>query len=202
MTLEEQLLEVKEDINNLKTLIVQLLLEDRLEKIFANQLSGFKAHISQELDQLHKLLEEQKIGSGQQYEPDQERPNAKNDQNNWLDQTLIIDPLQEKVIFYAGLPVNGIFFANKISNQFTARKTLYRIILDRANAETGLLDLVTDDDTLATAFHLPDTYLNACELRGIGNLSYEKMKNHQPGKVQLEGPNWVIEHKITIEFDE
>lgn len=202
MTPEEQLLEIKEEIRSLKASIAELLAEDRLEKIVSKQLHGLKEHISKEIAQLHEMLLEQKGDIIQIKEQEKEPSGDSGEHNNWSEQTLILDRNREKVMLYAGLPVNGIFFADKISNHFTARKTFYRIILDQPNAETGLLDLVTDSDTLATAFYVPDTYLSACELRGIGNLTYEKMKNLQPGKVQAKGPNWVIEQKITIEYGE
>lgn len=202
MTPEEQLSELKEEVRNLKTLMAQLLAEDRLEKILIKQLRGFKAYIRSEIAQLQELLLEEKMGSTQMNKSETAVLNFDEDRKNRFDQTLIIDRQPERIVFFAGLPVNGVFFANKILNEFIARKTLYQIIHERLGADTAVLDLVTDVDTLTMAFNLPDTYLGACELRGIGELSYGKMKYHEPGKVQLEGPNWVITQKIIIYFGE
>lgn len=204
MTQEEKLDLLINEIRQLRSEMHTLLSDERLigmmSAIIHQKLSRFQSFVSAEIEELFEALPTQAQKPKEKY-PEPENDRQKNTET--LEQTLISDPYQGKFIQYAGIPTsNNTFLERVLYNHLVPRKTYYRIIRDRPQDTEGVLDLVTDIDTLTTAFHIPDSNLSACELRGIGTISYDKMKSRHPGRVQQDGPNWVIERKIIIEYGE
>lgn len=101
-------------------------------------------------------------------------------------------------VWYADIPVNNTFLGPRIYAHFIPRKTFYRIIPDEQESMSATLDLVSDSDTLMVAFNVPDSYLAACEIRGVGVLSYDRMKGRRPGRVVRDGGNWVVVERIGV----
>jgi hypothetical protein len=160
-----------------------------VEEVVAQQMMSFRQLIA---DELQKNYDPGTI-------PKRNNPNESDASGIDAESDVEIS-IEGKKIQYTTIPVNNIFFARNIYDEIIQRKTFYRIILANEEALEGYLDLVNDEDTLITAFQLPDSNLVACELRGVGLPAYEKMQSKRVGKVHRDGNNWVVQKKIVVVY--
>ncbi|NIJ45135.1 hypothetical protein FHR24_001574 [Wenyingzhuangia heitensis] len=105
-----------------------------------------------------------------------------------------------RTVIYLPGPFEDSKFAVEEAKDIKKENTLYKITLENKTATIGVLEILSDVD-FSRALSSSKQYLEtACSYKNAFSISSKKIKQVEPGKVELRGTDWVVLNKIKIEF--
>ena len=103
-------------------------------------------------------------------------------------------------IIYLPFPYeDSKFYAGDQSNTPT-KDSFYKVILDNT-LQLGELSVISSNALINTAFNSHDMFLKSvCEYSNALESLHNDISTITPGKVRLEGDEWVVTQKVKIKF--
>ncbi|MDO6802999.1 hypothetical protein Q4595_11120 [Wenyingzhuangia sp. 1_MG-2023] len=106
----------------------------------------------------------------------------------------------EKTIIFLPEPFEDSKFAAEEAKDVKNANALYSITLDTKSTTIGVLEILSEVD-FSRAINSPKQYLErACSYKNAFSNFSKKIKQIEPGKVELKGVDWLVLEKIKIEF--